>query len=96
MVEIGVPVENWPFKTDNDKEALELGRAIIQVLQRRGAQIILTRRKFHIEASYRCHELGRQYSHTQSAWNKNHTIADGMKQASINTELAIRDEPADS
>lgn len=84
--------DNWPFKTDNDKEALELGRAIIQVLQRRGAQIVLTRRKFYIEAVYRCHELGRQYSHTQSAWNENSTIAGGMTQASINTELAIASE----
>lgn len=86
--DIPEPVENWPFKTDNDKEALELGRAILMVLSQPGANVFLTRKKYYMTVDFRTSSLGREFSATQSAWNGATTLAESLKNGYIKAQLA--------
>lgn len=79
--------KNWPFKTDNNKEALDLGRALIELLAEPGAEIVIKRRTYFLDAQFRAEKLGRDYQSRQSCWNGEHTIAQGVRNIAIARDI---------
>lgn len=75
--------DNWPFKTNNDKEALALGRALIQLLAEPHAEVTIKRRNYFLDATYRASRLGREYTTRQSCYEGNDSLASGFARAAI-------------